>query len=281
MRSTTITPGTPGTHFVPPLGALALAALVGAVVVTVLNVSGIWTSDLAGTLQFVLFPVAVLQAVALVVARSAGALLRGRRLTQQQKLALALLAALIAVMLFPLAASWGYGWVIPLAVLLAAAVFFGPQVARRLAGGPAPAVSPVPTPAVPLASTGRMRLARVCSVLALVSLAGGSALLAVGSIVTEDAEGRLWGILFLWPPTFVISWAFGTAAFWAKGTLNPVVAVLTFLVGFWGGWFALIPVMAVRGAAAVVLPALLVVAIYYARGWFWSGRFGGGEGRGR
>jgi hypothetical protein len=80
-----------------------------------------------------------------------------------------------------------------------------------------------------------MGLARLCSVLALVCLAGGSALLVVGTIAIslaaqEDPNAGLGlvAIAVIWPATFVLTWAFGTAAFAAKGSLDPAAAVLAF-----------------------------------------------------
>ncbi len=270
MRSTGVIRGTPGANFTPLLGALALVAIVAGIVLTVLSISGVWTSELALTVSGILSLAAVLLAAVVFAGRVVRPLRARRPLTQRQKVGLALVAALIAVFLLPIAMSWGYAWLIYLALLVAAFAFFGRSAARRVRRGPAPPTAPVVTrTTVSTKGKGRTAVARVCSVLALASLAGGSALLALGSVVLDDLEGRTFLVLSVWPPTFVLAWALGTAAFMAKGTLDPSAAALAFVVGFLGGWILLLFVIATRGLAAVLLPALNVAAIYFVTRRFW------------
>jgi hypothetical protein len=247
------------------LGTLALVALVTAIVATVLSVA--LDSDLAGNVQFAAIIAAVLLAAAAVAGRFLGFLRVVRPAARQQKLVLALVAALVVIMLLYVAASFGYGWLIYPVVLVAVLVFLGSAAARRLPRHPAlpaePAVMQVTGPVEP----GRMRMARLLSVLALVCLTGGSTLLAITLIWASLAEGDSGSkslavallVVMIWPPTFVLTWALGTAAFWAKGTLDPAAAVIAFLVGFLGS-FLLVP----------ALPLLVIAAVYIVRQQFWA-----------
>ena len=107
--------------------------------------------------------------------------------------------------------------------------------------------------------TARTTLARLLSLLALASLAGGSILLALvwlGVGVTGDTgEARVFAMLFLWPPTFLLTWAFGTLAILAKRTLSPYAMILAFVGGLVGGWFLL---LATIGAPAPIGIAVLL-----------------------
>jgi hypothetical protein len=115
-----------------------------------------------------------------------------------------------------------------------------------------------------------MALARACSVVALLSLAGGSALLAAASILGDDIEERVWPVMFLWLPTFILTWAFGVAAFAAKGRLNTSAAVIAFFVGFMAGWYMLATTMASSVIGVFVLVSMNAAAIYFVRRGFWT-----------
>jgi hypothetical protein len=248
------------------LGALALAALVGAIVVTLLNASGIWTSGAAGPVPFILIIAAMLLALAALAGRWAGVLRTPQPAAQQQELALALMIGLVAIMLLYVAASFGYVWLIYPVMLVATVALLVRVVAGRRARRSALLAEPAAATVAAPAGTGRMRLARLFSALALICLACGSSLLAAAMIWTSVAEGDsgekglAFALLFvtIWPPTFVLTWAFGAAAFWAKGTLDPPAAVLAFLVGFMA-FPLLLP----------LLPLLAIGAVYLAWRWFW------------
>ena len=107
--------------------------------------------------------------------------------------------------------------------------------------------------------TARTTLARLLSLLALASLAGGSILLALawlGVGVTGDkGEARVFAMLFLWPPTFLLTWAFGTLAIIATKNFNPYAIIVAFVGGSLGGWFLL---LATIGAPAPIGIAVLL-----------------------
>jgi hypothetical protein len=241
-----------------------LAALVTAIVATVLSVA--WDSDVAGNVQYG----AIIAAVLLALAAAAGRFVRLSRVPRpaqrQQRLVLALVAGLGGIMLLYVAASFGYGWLLYPVLVVALLVFLGPAAVRRLARRPALPAEPMVTPVSAPAGPGRMRLARIFSVLALVCLVGGSTLLGavmIWALLTEEdpgAESLAVALLFvmIWLPAFVLTWAFGTAAFWAKGTLDPPAAVLAFFVGFLGS-FLVLP----------VLPLFNIAAIYFVWRGFW------------
>jgi hypothetical protein len=204
------------------LGWLALAALVAAIVATVLMGSG---TGLIGNVQFFAIIATILVAVLAVAVRSVEPrdFARGRELGAKPE-----------------------------------------QIAVAAPAGPA-----------------RTRIARTFAVLALVCLAIGSALVAVVmtwfSIVRitggggED-PGLALAILFfsIWPPTLMLTWALGTAAFMAKGTLDPPIAVAALVAGIVGSLFVLLPASALPGGAPIVLVALYVGAIQFFKDQFWT-----------
>jgi uncharacterized RDD family membrane protein YckC len=268
------------------LGALALAALVTAIMATFFSVGG---SDLAGNVQFFAIIATLSFAVLAALVPSIVDLREGRPLTARRKgqLGVAFVAALLLSMLLFL----------PAALLVVGAALLSPVVARRLARAPAISAEPGATTVASLAAVPaaqevrtetapvgpvRMRIARICSVLALVTLAIGSALLATlmtwvwVAWATSDVEdpGLAFAILPLaiWPPTLLLTWVFGVAAFLAKGTLDPALAVIYFVAGFVGSVLVVLPVTALPGGAVVGALALNVAAIQFVRREFWGER---------
>jgi hypothetical protein len=180
------------------------------------------------------------------------------------------------------------GLLISTSIVLAAVAVIARLAEHRLMRGTAPRAEEPVSPVAAPADATRKGLARLCSVLALVCLAGGSTLLAVGtiaiSVAAQDDPNAGLGlaviIAVIWPATFVLTWAFGTAAFAAKGTLDPAAAVLAF-PGLLVGLTVLI-LLAARSlgetpaaplAAFVgVLAVLNAATIYFVWRKFWASR---------
>jgi hypothetical protein len=202
--------------------------------------------------------------------------------------ALTMLAAGIVLTVFDFSGTWESGFGLTMGVVSAAIVLAVVAVVTRLVGTllERPHGESVTSRRIAAAGPGRMRLARLCSALALVSLVGGSAFLAVFmisvSVAAQDDPDMALGLVFvpfIWSGTFVLSWALVAAAFAAKGTLDPAAAVLAFPVGLLAGVTGLLLLAAAslsdtpeapRVAFVVVLAVLDAAAVYFVLRKFWA-----------
>jgi hypothetical protein len=201
-------------------------------------------------------------------------------------LALATLVVGIVLTLLDFSGTWASGFGLTMGMIAAAIVLAVLAVVARLVGTllERPPGEPV-TSLSAAAGPSWMRLARLCSALALVCLVGGSAFLAVFMILVsvaaqDDADQGL-GLVFvpvIWSGIFVLSWALTTAAFAAKGTLDPAAAVLTLPAGVLAGIIGLLFLAAAslsdtpeppRVAFVVVLAVLDAAAVLFVWRKFW------------
>jgi hypothetical protein len=195
------------------------------------------------------------------------------RITLLGVLALTLLVIGVLLLVLDISGAWTAGAaeiagrnLIFVAVLLALATL----VARKPKGLIERLAMPAKPHDIAPVGPGRIVLARASTVVALLSLAGGSALLAAASILGDDIEERVWPVMFIWPPTFLLAWAFGSAAFAAKRTLDPAAAAIAFFAGLIGGWLMLAAVMESQVFGLAVLAGVNIVAIYFVRREFWA-----------